>query len=57
MAPVVVKSTAVSILLLTLAACAPFSIGQNSDLTHMRLNVIDRHHVESFINRCWACFH
>ncbi len=42
MTPVAVKSTAVSILLLA-------SIGQNSDVTHMRLNVIGRHHVDSLL--------
>ncbi len=53
--PVAVKSTAVGVL----------SIDQNSDMTHTRLKVIDRHHVDrllfnknidgflaSFMNRC-----
>ncbi len=40
MTPVAVKSTAVSIL---------SSIGQNSDVAHMRLNMIDRHHVDSLL--------
>ncbi len=57
MTSVAVKSTAVSILLLTLAHVRAF---QNSDVTHMRLNVTDGHHVDSslasFINSCLSKF-
>ncbi len=53
MTPVVLKSTAVSILLLVLTCvCTPqarASIGQNSDMTHTGPNVIDRHHVDSLL--------
>ncbi len=48
MKPVAVKSTAVSILLLV-APQVRISIGQNSDVTHMRLNVIDRHYIDSLL--------
>ncbi len=51
MTPVAVKSTAVSILSL--------AFGQNSDVSHTRLNMIDRHHVDSLlaVYCCLSSFH
>ncbi len=48
MTPVAVKSTAINILLLAFM-WAQANICQNSDMTHMRLNMIDRHHVDSLL--------
>ncbi len=49
MTPVAIKSTASCQHPVALTLWKRASIGQNSDVTHTRLNVIDRHRVDSLL--------